>query len=164
ARIMATMTDDYKQVTKIQMEQWVQDFDSWDICDQCCSNLFDKTAFAIQKSIEWTTRPEEFVKRAGFTLMACLAVHAKKMDNRQFLEFLPLIVRESTDDRNFVRKAVNWALRQIGKRNIQLREEALAVAQKLMLSENKAARWIGTDASKELLNEKIINRIKSKEK
>ncbi|HOH83716.1 MAG TPA: DNA alkylation repair protein [Bacteroidales bacterium] len=164
ARIMATMIDDCKQVTEAQMEQWAHDFDSWDVCDQCCSNLFDKTAFAINKSTEWTTRHEEFVKRAGFTMIACLAVHAKKMDDRQFIEFLPLIVRESTDDRNFVRKAVNWALRQIGKRNTALYPEALAVAQKLMLSENKTARWIGTDASKELQNEKIINRIKSKEK
>ncbi|HPI29694.1 MAG TPA: DNA alkylation repair protein [Bacteroidales bacterium] len=164
ARIMATMIDDCKQVTEAQMEQWAHDFDSWDVCDQCCSNLFDKTEFAIKKSTEWTTRHEEFVKRAGFTMIACLAVHAKKMDDRQFIEFLPLIVRESTDDRNFVRKAVNWALRQIGKRNTALYPEALAVAQKLMLSENKTARWIGTDASKELQNEKIINRIKSKEK
>ncbi|HPB25975.1 MAG TPA: DNA alkylation repair protein [Bacteroidales bacterium] len=164
AQIMASMIDDCRQVTEAQMEQWAHDFDSWDVCDQCCSNLFDKTAFAINKSTEWTTRHEEFVKRAGFTMIACLAVHAKKMDDRQFIEFLPLIVRESTDDRNFVRKAVNWALRQIGKRNTALYPEALAVAQKLMLSENKTARWIGTDASKELQNEKIINRIKSKEK
>jgi len=164
AQIMASMIDDCRQVTEAQMEQWAHDFDSWDVCDQCCSNLFDKTAFAINKSTEWTTRHEEFVKRAGFTMIACLAVHAKKMDDRQFIEFLPLIVRESTDYRNFVRKAVNWALRQIGKRNTALYPEALAVAQKLMLSENKTARWIGTDSSKELQNEKIINRIKSKEK
>jgi len=164
ARIMATMIDDCKKVTEAQMEQWVRNFDSWDVCDQCCSNLFDKTSFAIQKSIEWSTRPEEFVKRAGFTMMACLAVHAKKMNDNEFLKYLPLIVRESTDNRNFVRKAVNWALRQIGKRSTMLHREALAVAQKMMLSENKTARWIGTDAGKELQNEKIINRIKSKEK
>jgi len=162
ARIMATMIDDYRQVTEIQMEQWANDFDSWDTCDQCCSNLFDKTGFAIKKTIEWTARPEEFVKRAGFTMMACLAVHAKKMEDRQFLEFLPLIVRESSDARNFVRKAVNWALRQIGKRNIFLHQEALGLAQKLVLSENKTAQWIGKDAYKELTNEKIIKRIKEK--
>ncbi len=164
ARIMATLIDDYQQVTEAQMEQWVQDFDSWDVCDQCCSNLFDKTTYAIKKSIEWTTRPEEYVKRAGFTMMACLAVHAKKMDDDQFLKYLPLIVRESTDGRNFVRKAVNWALRQIGKRSTILHREALALAHNLMLSADKTARWIGTDAIKELQNEKIINRIKSKEK
>jgi len=162
ARIMATMIDDYKQMTELQMEQWAGDFYSWDICDQCCSNLFDKTGFAITKAIAWTTRQEEFVKRAGFTMIACLSVHAKKMDDTQFLEFLPLIVRESTDARNFVRKAVNWALRQIGKRNILLHQEALNVAQKLMLSENKTAQWIGKDAYKELTNEKIIKRIKEK--
>jgi 3-methyladenine DNA glycosylase AlkD len=162
ARIMATMIDDCKQVTEQQMEQWAGDFDSWDICDQCCSNLFDKTGFAINKAIQWTARQEEFVKRAGFTMMACLAVHAKKMDDRQFLEFLPLILREANDQRNFVRKAVNWALRQIGKRNIFLHQEALNLAQKLMLSENKTAQWIGTDAYKELTNEKIIKRIKEK--
>lgn len=161
ARIMATMIDDSKLVTEKQMEQWVGDFDSWDICDQCCSNLFDKSKFALQKTIEWTGRKEEFVKRAGFTMIACLAVHAKKMDDKQFLEFLPLIIRESTDQRNFVRKAVNWALRQIGKRNIHLHPEALNVAETLMRSENKTAQWIGKDAYKELMNEKIIARLKS---
>lgn len=162
ARIMATMIDDPKQVSELQMEQWAVEFNSWDICDQCCSNLFDKTGFAITKTIAWAARQEEFVKRAGFTMMACLAVHSKKMDDRQFLEFLPLIVRESNDKRNFVRKAVNWALRQIGKRNVHLHKEALIIAEKLMLSEDTTARWIGKDAFKELTNEKIIKRIKEK--
>jgi len=163
-RILAPMIDNVKQVTVEQMERWVHDFDSWDICDQCCSNLFDKTPFAIDKTLEWVNSDQEFVKRAGFVMMACLAVHAKKLSNQQFLDFLPFIVRESDDKRNFVRKAVNWALRQIGKRNIQLHPEALPVAEKLMNSENATARWIGKDAYKELTDEKIINRIKSKEK
>lgn len=162
AQIMATMIDDPKQVTEIQMEQWAGAFNSWDICDQCCSNLFDKTEFAIAKTVAWAGRQEEFVKRAGFTMMACLAVHSKKTDDGQFIEFLPLIVRESKDKRNFVRKAVNWALRQIGKRNVQLHNEALVIAEKLMLSEDATARWIGKDAWKELTNEKIIKRIKEK--
>lgn len=162
ARIMATMIDDCKLITEKQMEQWAGDFDSWDTCDQCCSNLFDKTKFALQKTMEWTGRQEEFVKRAGFTMIACLAVHAKKMDDQQFLDFLPLIVRESADPRNFVRKAVNWALRQIGKRNLSLHPEALKVAETLMRSENKTAQWIGKDAYKELMNEKIIARLKLK--
>lgn len=161
-RLIATMTDDYKQVTETQMDQWVQEFDSWDICDQCCSNLFDKTTAALKKTIDWSGRDEEFVKRAGFTMMACLAVHNKKMEDRQFLDFLPIIIRESTDQRNFVRKSVNWALRQIGKRNIRLYAEALSVSEMLMNDANPNARWIGKDAYKELSNPAIINRLKNK--
>ncbi|HOY32028.1 MAG TPA: DNA alkylation repair protein [Bacteroidales bacterium] len=163
-QLLAPMIDDFRQVTENQLEQWLKDFNSWDICDQCCSNLFDKTPFAVQKAVEWSGRPEEFQKRAGFVMMACLAVHAKKTADARFLDFLPLIVRESTDKRNFVRKAVNWALRQIGKRNMRLHPQALAVAEQLMTSEDATARWIGKDAYRELTNEKIIQRIKSKEK
>jgi 3-methyladenine DNA glycosylase AlkD len=120
ARMLASMVDDPAKVTESQMEEWVHEFNSWDVCDQCCSNLFDKTPFALQKIYEWTDNEHEFVRRAGFVLIACLAVHDKKREDTSFKELLPLIIEHSTDPRNFVRKAVNWALRQIGKRNLAL--------------------------------------------
>src|SRR5688572_6384116 len=126
ARILASMIDDPGAVTERQMESWVGDFDSWDLCDQCCGNLFDRTPFAFDKAVEWAGREEEFVKRAGFALMAWAAVHEKGADNRAFLEFLPVIEREAHDDRVLVKKAVNWALRQIGKRNPRLNRAAVA--------------------------------------
>ncbi len=118
ARILAGMIDLPERVTEKQMKHWVKDFNSWDVCDQVCSNLFDKTKFAYPKAIKWSKRNEEFVKRAGFVLMAALAVHDKEASDKEFLKFLPIIKREATDERNFVKKAVNWALRQIGKRNL----------------------------------------------
>jgi 3-methyladenine DNA glycosylase AlkD len=118
ARGLAALIDEPKKVTEHQMERWVRAIDSWDICDGCCGNLFDKTPFAYRKAVEWSRREEEeYVKRAGFALMAWLAVHDKKASDAKFLRFLPIIRRESTDERNFVRKAVNWALRQTGKRS-----------------------------------------------
>jgi len=150
ARILAAFVDDPKQVTESQMETWVKDFDSWDVCDQVCSGLFDKIPLVCQKAVEWSKRPEEFVKRAGFVLMACLAVHDKKSGDEAFEKFLPIIIREANDDRNFVRKAVNWALRQIGKRNNRLNVKALTVARELSESDSKSARWIGKNALREL--------------
>jgi 3-methyladenine DNA glycosylase AlkD len=117
ARILASMIDDPEKVSEDQMERWAADFDSWDVVDSCCGNLFDETEFAIRKAHEWSKRKEEYIKRAGFVLMAEMAVHDKKASDKTFLDFLPVIVRESSDERNFVKKAVNWALRQIGKRN-----------------------------------------------
>ena len=116
ARIFAALIDDPKLVTETQMESWVKDFESWGICDQVCGNLFDQTPFACVNAIEWSKRNEEVVKRAGFVLMTQLAVHNKQMEDSAFLNYLPIIKRESVDERNFVKKAVNWALRQIGKR------------------------------------------------
>ncbi|MFZ1043881.1 MAG: DNA alkylation repair protein [Anaerolineales bacterium] len=156
ARILAGFVDDPKQVTELQMEAWVKDFDSWDVCDQVCSGLFDKIPLAYNKAIEWSKRPEEFVKRAGFVLMACLAVHDKKSGDEAFEKFLPIIIREANDDRNFVRKAVNWALRQIGKRNNHLRAKAVKVAQDLSECDSKSARWIGKDALRELKIQKSV--------
>jgi len=153
------MIDDPKEVTEVQMERWVKDFDSWDICDQCCSNLFDKTDLAYQKAVEWSAREEEFVKRAGFVLMAALAVHDKKAEDEAFLQFLPLIKRESTDARNFVKKAVNWALRQIGKRNIVLNTKAIETAKEIRKLETRSAQWIAADALRELTSEKIQRRL-----
>ncbi|HEY9205505.1 MAG TPA: DNA alkylation repair protein [Candidatus Methanoperedens sp.] len=159
ARILACFIDIPELVSSEQMEDWAADFDSWDVCDQCCSNLFDKTRFAYQKAEEWSGRNEEFVKRAGFVLMATLAVHDKKSDNREFLKFLTVIKREAVDERNFVRKAVNWALRQIGKRNLELNKAVIGTAKEIQEIDSKAARWIASDALRELKNEKVKKKI-----
>ncbi len=158
ARILACFIDDPKRVTKKQMDEWVKDFDSWDICDQCCSNLFDKKEFAFEKAEEWSECSEEFVKRAGFAMMACLAVHDKKAGDDKFLQFLPIIKRESIDERNFVKKAVNWSLRQIGKRNISLKKAAIKTAKEIQLIDSKSAKWIAADALRELESEDVRKR------
>lgn len=159
ARILAGLIDKTEEVTGKQMEQWVKDFDSWDVCDQVCSSLFDKTDFVWQKLEEFTKRKEEFVKRTGFTLMACLAVHDKKAQDKDFIKLLPIIKREATDERNFVRKAVNWALRQIGKRNKNLNKEAIKTAKEILKTDNKTAKWIASDAIRELTSEAIQKRL-----
>ena len=159
ARILAGMVDAPEMVTEEQMEQWVKDFDSWDVCDQCCSNLFDKTKFAHQKAVEWSRRREEFVKRAGFVLMAALTVHDEKATDKEFLKFLPIIKRESTDDRNFVKKAVNWALRQIGKRNAALNRAAIKTTKEIQKIESESAKWIASDALRELASEAVQKRL-----
>ena len=130
-------------------------FDSWDICDHCFSNLFDKTKFAHKKAIEWSKKREEFVKRAGFVLMATLAVHDKEADNQKLVRFLPVIKREATDERNFVKKAVNWALRQIGKRNSALNKIAIQTAKEIQKIDSKSAKWIASDALRELTSEAV---------
>jgi 3-methyladenine DNA glycosylase AlkD len=149
-RILACLVDSPAAVGEEQMESWVKDFDSWDVCDQCCSNLFDKTRFAYRKATQWSRRKEEFVKRAGFVLMATLAVHDREAKDEAFDKFLPIIKRESTDERNFVKKAVNWALRQIGKRNLYLNRRAMETARDIQAIDSRAARWIGADALREL--------------
>lgn len=150
ARILAAFVDEPEKVSEAQMEKWVSDFDSWDMCDQVCSNLFGKTPWAYKKAYEWAGRKEEFVKRAGFTLMAALSVHDKKASDAKFEIFLEVIRRESKDERNFVRKAVNWALRQIGKRNPALRTEAIKTAEEISKIDSPAARWMAGDALREL--------------
>jgi len=162
ARVLASMVDDPTKVTGAQMESWANDFDNWDICDQCCMNLFWKTASTYRKAQEWSAHGKEFVKRAGFVLMASLAIHDKKAGDAAFERFLSGIEREATDDRNFVRKAVNWALRQIGKRNTSLRQKAMEVALELQQAESKSARWIGSDALRELSSEAVRHRANSK--
>jgi len=158
-RILAGMVDEPEKVTEEQMENWAKNFDSWDICDQICSNLFDKTEFAYQKAVEWSERKEEFVKRAGFVLMACLAVHDKKAEDTEFVKFLPIIKRESTDNRNFVKKAVNWALRQIGKRNLNLNRKAIEAAKEIQEIDSKSAKWIASDALRELTSKAVLGRL-----
>jgi len=160
ARILAGLIDDPDRVTEKQMDQWVEDFDSWDVCDLVCSNLFDRTAFAYRKAFEWTKRDEEFVKRAGFVMMAALSVHDKKASDGEFEKFLPIIVREARDERNFVRKAVNWALRQIGKRNRALNRKAIQTAEKIRRIDSKSARWIAADALRELRSDAVQRRLK----
>lgn len=155
ARILASMIDEPALVNEKQMEHWVNGFDSWDVCDQVCMNLFDKTEFAWAMPFKWSKRQKEFVKRAGFALMAALAFHDKSSDDKKFLKFFPIIKREAGDERNFVRKAVNWALRQIGKRNKNLCSQAIKLAREIQ-SENpnsKTANRIANDAIREL-NEK----------
>lgn len=163
-RILACMTDDPEMVSEEQMENGVKDFDYWEICDQCCMNLFEKTKFAYQKSIEWSSRDEEFVKRAGFVLMARLAFSDKKADDERFEKFFPIIKREATDNRNFVKKAVNWALRQIGKRNLNLNSKAIETAKEIQKIDSKSAKWITQDAIKELTSEVIQERLRKGEK
>jgi 3-methyladenine DNA glycosylase AlkD len=149
-RILASMIGDPKLVTPKQMDKWVADFHSWDVCDQVCGNLFDRTDFAIAKAIEYSASEKEYIKRAGFVLMAEFAVHNKKADDSVFVQFFPIIEREAWDERNFVKKAVNWALRQIGKRNAALRQVAIAVAKRIAQQATKSAKWIAKDALAEL--------------
>jgi 3-methyladenine DNA glycosylase AlkD len=145
--------------TEEQLESWVRDFDSWDVCDQCCMNLFTKTGLAYRKADEWSESDEEFVKRAGFVLMACLAVYDKKADDKQFEVFLPIIRREASDNRNFVKKAVNWALRQIGKRNANLNRKAIETAKEIQKMDSRSAKWIASDAIRELTSESVLKRL-----
>jgi 3-methyladenine DNA glycosylase AlkD len=152
AKMLASLIDIPGLVTEKQTEEWVKDFDSWDICDQVCGNLFRRTKYAYKKALEWTKRKEEYVKRAGFTLMAQLAVHDKKADDRTFIKLLPIIKRGSVDDRNYVKKAVNWALRQIGKRNRNLKLEAIKAAKEIQELNSRSARWIASDAIRELIH------------
>ncbi len=143
------------------MDRWVKDFDSWDVCDQCCGNLFDKAKAAHQKALEWSSRKEEFVKRAGFALMAALSVHDKKTSNATFLKFLEAIKKEATDERNFVKKAINWGLRQIGKRNLQLNRAAITAAKEIQKMDSRSARWIAADALRELTSAPIQKRLRA---
>lgn len=160
ARILSCFIDDPAFVKEKQMEAWVKDFDSWDVCDLCCSNLFDKTDFAYKKAFEWSKRKEEFVKRAGFALMAALSIHDKKAPDAKLMKFFPAIAREATDEQNYVKKAVNWALRQIGKRNKALNKEAIKVAKQIQNIDSKAAGWIAADALRELQSEAVKKRLK----
>ena len=155
ARILASLVDEPVKVTPESMEAQVREFDSWDLCDGFCNNLFRKTPFAHAKVQEWAAREETFVRRAGFALMANLAVHDKRAADSLFEGYLKLIENAAADERNFVKKAVNWALRQIGKRSPELNEAAVACAERLATQESKAARWIAKDALRELTSEKV---------
>ena len=158
-RIVAGMVGDPAKLTEEQMEEWVKGINSWDVCDQVCMNLFEKSQLAWKKIIDWSEREEEFVKRTAFSLIACLAWHDKKASDEKFIELLPIVMREATDERNFVKKAVNWALRNIGKRNLNLNEAAINTAKEIQRLDSKAARWIAADAIRELESEAIQSRL-----
>ncbi|HVO70238.1 MAG TPA: DNA alkylation repair protein [Aggregatilineaceae bacterium] len=163
ARILASMIDDPKQVTEAQMDRWVEDFNSWDLCDQCLGHLFDRQGkLAHRKALEWSARQEEYVKRAGFVLMARLAVGNKGMADADFEPFWPIMIREATDERNYVKKAINWALRQIGKRSLPLNARAIATAREMQQLDSKAARWIASDALRELASEAVQARLRER--
>ncbi len=160
-RILAALVDDPALVTDAQMEAWVREFDSWALCDGACCVLFDRTQFAVRKARAWVRRRDEYVRRAGFVLMAGLATHDKTAPDSLFQSFLPLIEKGSADGRNFVRKAVNWALRGIGKRNLALNAAAVEVCRRLVLREAACARWVGRDALAELTSGKTLERIRN---
>jgi 3-methyladenine DNA glycosylase AlkD len=160
ARIVAAMVGDPDELNEEQMEDWVKGINSWDVCDQVCMNLFEKNHLAWKKIVDWSEREEEFVKRTAFSLLACLAWHDKKASDEKFLELLPVIIRGATDERNFVKKAVNWALRNIGKRNLNLNEAAINTAKEIKRLDPKAARWIAADAIRELESDAIQSRLR----
>ena len=159
ARILAAMIDDPGKVTDEQMEEWVKGIDSWDVCDQVCMNLFEKVPVVWEKIVDWSEREEEFVRRSAFSLIACLAWHDKKTEDEKFIRLFPLILRGATDERNFVKKAVNWALRNIGKRNSSLNKAAISTAEEIQHLDSRAARWIASDAIKELRSEAVQRRL-----
>jgi 3-methyladenine DNA glycosylase AlkD len=159
AQLLACFVDSPHLVTEEQAEAWVADLDSWDTCDQLCNALLGETPFAWDKAVEWSGRDQEFVKRAGFALMAVLAWHAKDAPDERFAPFLAAIERESADERAYVKKAVNWALRNIGKRNAALHGQAIECAQRIAATGTKAGRWVAADALKELESETIRGRL-----
>ena len=164
ARIVAFLIDDPLKVTKKQMELWLKDVKSWDVCDGLCSNLFRKTKFALDKAIEWSYRKAEFEKRAGFVMMAVMAVHDKTLLPKDFDVFLKRIEEESADERNFVKKAVNWALRQIGKRDYVLHAKAKKCAERIKKFDSKSAQWIASDALREFSTETTQRVLKRRDK
>jgi 3-methyladenine DNA glycosylase AlkD len=164
AKILAAMIDDPTKLSEVQMENWVKDIDSWDICDQVCMNLFEKTPLAWKKIVEWSKREDEFTRRAAFALIACLAWHDKGADDEKFTRLLPVIKRGATDDRNLVKKSVSWALRNIGKRNLTLNKAAIDLAREVQRIDSKAARWIASDAITELESRAVQSRLRKRDK
>jgi 3-methyladenine DNA glycosylase AlkD len=162
ARILASMIADPDTTTERLADAWVKDFDSWDVCDQCCMNLFENTKFAYAKALEWSASDKEYVKRAGFVMMARVAVSDKRAKDEKFLEFLGIIKKEACDSRNYVQKAVNWALRQIGKRNANLNRLALETADEIQKMSPRSAKWIASDAIRELKSEEVQKRLQGK--
>jgi len=162
AMILATMIEEPDRVTEEQLESWVSDIDSWDLCDHFCGNLVIETDFAGEKITQWAHREEEFVKRAGFVLIAETAVRGKKLGDEVYLDYLDIIRKMKGDDRNFVRKAASWALRQIGKRNMWLHGRAIEVAEGLAATQSNPRRWVGKDALRELRKESVARRVEKK--
>ena len=160
ARLLASLVDDPDMVSEAQMEAWVADLDSWDVCDGVCGNLFDRTSFALDKAVEWSSREPEFEKRAAFALMASAAVHRKDLPDAAFASLLPVIRAQATDERNYVKKAVSWALRQIGKRSSGLNPRAIRTAEQIERIDSRAARWIARDALRELRSDAVQARLR----
>lgn len=161
ARILACYLEEKRKITLEQMDRWAHEAASWDVCDTAAS-LFAKTGLHHPSILRWTKEPEEFVKRMGYVLIACVAVHQKKLDDSAFDPYFQLIEEAVLDRRNFVKKAVNWALRQIGKRNLALHAKALTLAEELAKSEDPTARWIGKDAIRDITKEKTLKRLQDK--
>lgn len=162
ARAIALMIEDPNTISEKQANEWVKDFDNWAICDGCCIHLLRKTPFAWKKAKEWVRRKEEFVRRAGFVMMATLAVHDKKAEDKKFISLFSSIKRAANDERNGVKKAVNWALRQIGKRNLALNQQAILLAGEIINMNSAGARWIAADALRELKSDSVQNRLRRK--
>jgi len=159
AQILATLVNDPARVTPAQMDAWAHTLTAWDICDAACNNLFVRTPFAWDKVHQWVQEEPEFTRRAGFVLIACLATHDKQASDQQFIRTFPRIKTAATDPRNFVKKAVNWALRGIGKRSLALNQSAMACAHEIQKMDDATARWIAADALRELASEKIQQRL-----
>jgi 3-methyladenine DNA glycosylase AlkD len=164
ARLLACFIDDPKKITREQMDAWAKDFDSWDICDQACTSLFDLSSLAYEKVYQWAEHETEFEKRAAFSLIAGLAVHDKNAIDKEFERFLPILVKHAMDERNYVKKAINWALRNIGKRNLYLNKTALKTAKEIQKIDSKSARWIASDAIRELTSKKVLQKLERKKK
>jgi 3-methyladenine DNA glycosylase AlkD len=162
AMMVASMVDVPEEVTEEQLERWVQDFNSWDVCDQVCMNLFEKTPLAWKKVLDWARCEEEFVKRAAFALVACLAWHNKEAPDEEFIKLIPVIKEGATDERNFVKKAVSWALRTIGKRNSNLNKIAMQAAKEIRRIASKPAKWIAADTIRDLTSATARERLKQK--
>ena len=162
ARILAAMVEEPDKLSEAQMENWVKGINSWDVCDQVCQNLFEKSPLAWKKVMEWSKREEEFTKRAAYALLACLAWHDKDAKDVEFIKLLPVVKRGATDKRNFVKKAVNWALRNIGKRNLNLNKAAMKTAKEILRIDSNAARWVASDAMKELSSAPVQRRLRKK--
>ncbi|HEY4667606.1 MAG TPA: DNA alkylation repair protein, partial [Anaerolineales bacterium] len=161
ARIVAAFVDDPAAVTSAQMDRWVKDFDSWDVCDQACLSLFDKSPLAWQKIPRWAGREQEFVKRAAFALIAGLAWHDKQAADQRFTDLFPILMKGADDDRNYVKKAVSWAIRNIGKRNPKLNRAAVKLAKDIQRMDSKASRWVAADAMRELQSDVVRRRFKN---
>ena len=162
AKILAAMIDEPEKLTETQMEDWVKEINSWDICDQVCMNLFEKIPLAWKKIFDWSNRDEEFIKRTAFALIACLAWHDKDAEDEKFVKLFPVIRHGATDERNFVKKAVNWALRNIGKRNPNLNKAAIKTTKEIQRIDSKAASWIASDAIRELESKTVQRRLRKR--
>jgi 3-methyladenine DNA glycosylase AlkD len=162
ARILASMVDEPDKVSEAQMEEWVKGINSWDVCDQVCQNLFEKSPLAWKKVKDWSRRDDEFTKRAAYALLACLAWHDKNAKDAEFIKLLSVVKRGATDERNFVKKAVNWALRNIGKRNLSLNKAAIKAAREILRIDSSTARWVASDAIRELSSKAVQRRLRKK--